>query len=146
MGYLEEARKRASRRKSAWNLLLIPAVFGTWLVMWYVSLQPVGRLLRYMRPDLRFVLLPDSFGGTLIGVGLLLAWLPLAMVIGNILVATVVPASESRPSESDARDHAIRIASGDHRHPGCLMRTTSAVTSPLRAVDYSNPRTARLIM
>jgi hypothetical protein len=102
MGYLEEARKRASRRKSAWNLLLIPAVFGTWLVLWYVSVQAVGQVLRYMRPGLRFVLLPDSGGGTLIGLGLLFAWLPLAMVIGNILVATVAPARRALDREAQA--------------------------------------------
>jgi hypothetical protein len=100
MGYLEEARKRASRRKSAWNLILIPAVFGTWIVMWYASVQVVGRLLRYTRPGLRFVLLPDSGAGTLIAVGLLFAWLPLAMIIGNILVAAVAPARRALDREA----------------------------------------------
>src|SRR5262245_27358423 len=101
MGYFEEARKRASRRKSAWNLLLIPAVFGTWLVMWYASVQAVGRFLRHTRPGLRFVLLPDSGGGTLIGLGLLFAWLPLAMVIGNIVVAAVAPARRTLDREAE---------------------------------------------
>ena len=102
MGYLDEARKRASRRKSAWNLLLIPAVSGTWLVMWYASVQVVGQLLRFTRPGLNFVLLPDSGGGTLIGVGLLFAWLPLAMIIGNFLVATVAPARRTLDREAQA--------------------------------------------
>jgi len=102
MGYLDEARKRASRRKSAWNLLLIPAVSGTWLVMWYASVQVVGQLLRFTRPGLNFVLLPDSGAGTLIGVGLLFAWLPLAMIIGNFLVATVTPARRTLNREAQA--------------------------------------------
>jgi hypothetical protein len=102
MGYLEEARKRASRRRSGWNLLLIPVVLGTWLVIWYVSVRAIGQLLRYTRPSLHFVLLPDSGGGTLIGLGLLLAWLPLAMVISNIVVATVVPARRALDREAQA--------------------------------------------
>jgi hypothetical protein len=102
MGYLEEARKRATRRKSPWNLLLIPAVFGTWLVMWYASIQAVGRLLRYTRPGLRFIFLPDSGGGTLIGLGLLFAWLPVAMIISNILVAAVAPARHALDREAQA--------------------------------------------
>jgi len=100
MGYLEEARKRASRRKSAWNLLLIPVVLGTWAVMWYASVRAVGQLLRHTHPGLRFVLLPDSGGGTLIALGLLFAWLPLAMVVGNILVATIAPARRTLDREA----------------------------------------------
>src|SRR5262249_46360483 len=102
MGYFEEARKRASRRRSAWNLLLIPAVLGTWAAMWYASVQAVGQLLRYTRPGLHFVLLPDSGAGTLIGLGLLFAWLPLAMVVSNILVATVAPARRTLDREAQA--------------------------------------------
>jgi hypothetical protein len=102
MGYFEEARKRASRRRSAWNLLLIPAVLGTWAAMWYTSVQAVGQLLRYTRPGLHFVLLPDSGGGTLIGLGLLFAWLPLAMVVSNVLVATVAPARRTLDREAQA--------------------------------------------
>ena len=101
MGYLEEARKRATRRRSAWNLLLIPVVLGTWAVMWYASVQAVGQFLRYTRPGLHFALLPDSGGGTLIGLGLLFAWLPLAMVVSNIFVATVAPARRTLDREAE---------------------------------------------
>jgi len=100
MGYLEEARKRATRRRSAWNLLLIPAVLGTWLTMWYASVRAAGQLLRYTHPGLRFVLLPDSPGGTLIALGLLFAWLPLAMVISNVLIAMLGPARRALDREA----------------------------------------------
>src|SRR5262245_10015078 len=102
MGYLEEARKRESRRKSAWNLLFIPVVLGTWAAMWYTSVRAVGQLLRYTHPGLHFVLLPDSSGGTLIGLGLLCAWLPLAMVVSNILVASIAPARRTLDREAQA--------------------------------------------
>lgn len=83
-------------------MLLIPVVLGTWLAIWYASVQAVGHLLRYMHPGLQFVLLPDSVGGTLIGLGLLVAWLPLAMVISNIVIATVAPARRALDREAQA--------------------------------------------
>jgi hypothetical protein len=100
MGYFEEARKRASRRRSAWNLLLIPVVLGVWLAMWYLSVRAVGQLLRHTHPDLQFVLLPDSGGGTVIGLGLLFAWLPIAMIISNLLIAAVAPARRALDREA----------------------------------------------
>jgi hypothetical protein len=102
MGYFEEARKRASRRRSAWNLLLIPVVFGIWLAIWYVCVRAVGQLLRQTHPGFQFVLLPDSGAGTVIGLGLLFAWLPVAMLISNLLVAAVAPARHALDREAQA--------------------------------------------
>ena len=45
---------------------------------------------------------PGSGGGTLIGLGLLFAWLPLAMVVSNVLVATVAPARRTLDREAQA--------------------------------------------
>jgi hypothetical protein len=92
MGYFEEARERAKRRKSPWNLLLIPAVFGTWVLMWYASVRAIGYIARRAQPESQFSLLPDSGAGILIAIGLLLAWLPIAAIIGNLIVTTIPPA------------------------------------------------------
>ena len=35
MSYLDEARSRAKRRKSPWNILLIPAVVLPLLTLWW---------------------------------------------------------------------------------------------------------------
>jgi hypothetical protein len=70
--------------------------------MWYVSVRAVGQVMRYTRPELHFILLPDSVGGTLIGVGLLFAWLPLAMIMTNVLVATLPPARRALDREVES--------------------------------------------
>ena len=100
MGYFKEARARAQRRRSPWNLLLIPAVLGTWLLTWLSSAWALGKLLRLARPGLEFVFLPDSGGGILMVLGLLAAWLPLAMIVGNLLVAAVPPARRALDLEA----------------------------------------------
>jgi hypothetical protein len=102
MGYFEEARKRRARRRSAWNLLLIPVVLATWLTIWYVSVRAMGQLVRQTHPGLQFVLLPDSGGGTVMGLGLLIAWLPVAMLISNLLIAAVAPARHALDREAQA--------------------------------------------
>ncbi len=105
MGYLEEARRRAKRRRSPLNLLLIPAVVGPWALTWYVSALLLGHVAHHHRPELNFVLLPDSGGGVLMGVGLLVAWLPVAMVIGNLIVAGI-------PAVRRTLDHEARSFPG----------------------------------
>src|SRR2546428_494591 len=89
MGYFEEARRRAKRRRNPLNLLLIPTVVAPWALIWYASARLLGHVARRFHPELNFVLLPDSGGGVLMGLGLLFAWLPVAMVLGNLLVAAI---------------------------------------------------------
>ena len=89
MGYADEARNRAKRRRSAWNLLLIPAVMAPWALLWYASARLLGGVARRLRPGLIFVLLPDSGAGLLMAIGLLFAWLPVAMVCRNLLAAAL---------------------------------------------------------
>lgn len=101
MGYFQEARARAKRRRSRWNLLLIPAVLGTWALTWYASARALGQLVRHLRPDRQFVFLPDSGGGALMAIGLLFAWLPLAMVLGNLLVAAIPAARRVLDREAE---------------------------------------------
>src|SRR5438067_1395736 len=89
MTYFDETQARAKRRKSAWNLLLILAVVIPWIIMWSASAWAFGNLYRLMHPTQDFVLLPDTVGGILMALGPLFAWLPLAMIIGNLLVAAI---------------------------------------------------------
>ena len=89
MDYFKEARSRAKRRKSPWNLLLIPGVVAPWAIIWYVSARVLGAVARRIHPELNFVLLPDSGGGILIALGLLFAWLLVAIVLGNMFVAAI---------------------------------------------------------
>jgi len=89
MSYLDDARVRARRRKSLWNLLLIPAVFIPWFTLWWLSARLIGQFARLVHPDLEFVLLPDTRGAILIALGLFFAWLGPAMIVGDLLVVLV---------------------------------------------------------
>lgn len=89
MGYFDEARSRARRRRSPWNLLLIPAFIAAWVLLWYASARVLGNVARRLDPGSSFVLLPDGSAGLLMALGLLFACLPVAMIVGNLLVAAL---------------------------------------------------------
>lgn len=92
MTYLDEARARAKRRKSPWNLLLIPAVVGPWFLATWTSWMWLGKLHAFLHPGAELRILPDGIGGILMGIGPMFAWVGPAMIVGNLLVAAVGPA------------------------------------------------------
>ena len=100
MSYFDEARARAKRRKSPWNLLLIPAVVGPWLFLSWFSAVGLGKLHRVIYPGHEFVILPETVGGILMAVAPLLAWLAPSMIIGNLLVAAISPAKRVLDAEA----------------------------------------------
>jgi|SRR4026209_2274583 hypothetical protein len=100
MGYIHEARIRALRRRSPWNLLLIPAVIAPWALLWYMSAVVIGQVVRSLHSELNFVLIPDSRGGILIAIGLLFAWLPVAMILGNLTVVMIPTAKRTLDDEA----------------------------------------------
>ena len=120
MTYWHRARTRAARRKSPWNLLLIPAALIPWFVGWWLSTIVFGQIYRLTHPGAWFILLPDSLGGVLIALGLLFAWCPVAMLIGNLLVHAV-------PAARRALDQEASTARGtDYRSSnGALLRLAS---------------------
>ncbi len=100
MGFLEDAARRARRRRSPWNLLLIPATVIPWLTAWWLSAGALGCLYRLVHPTAAFGILPDAPGGILMAVGPMFAWLPAAMVVGNLLVRAVPPARRTLDAEA----------------------------------------------
>ena len=100
MSYFDEARARAKRRRSPWNLLLIPAFFAPWALLWYASARVLRGVARHSHPELNFVLLPDSAGGILMAIGLLFAWFPIAMVVANLLVTAIPTARRALDNEA----------------------------------------------
>jgi hypothetical protein len=102
MSYLAEARRRALRRRSPWNFLLVPAIVAPWALLWYLSASVIAQVARRLHPELSFVLIPDSGGGILIVIGLCFAWLPVAMILANLMVV-VIPAAK-RTLDDEARD------------------------------------------
>jgi hypothetical protein len=102
MGYITNARTRAGRRRSLWNLLLVPCYLIPWFVLILASLIALGRLYCRVHAASGFELVPDSVGGVLMAVGSLFAWLGPAMILANLLVATVPPARRALDREAAA--------------------------------------------
>jgi urea transporter len=125
MSYWNQARMRATRRKSLWNLLLIPAAIVPWFAGWWLSVGLAGRMYSMMHPDTSFIVLPDTTGGVLIAVGLLCAWCPVAMITGNVLIHAL-------PAARQALDREASKARGtDFRSANRGLIRLSAVLIPL---------------
>jgi len=100
VSYLHSARLRAVRQKSPWNLLFIPAAFVPWFAGWWLSALVFGFLYSLIHPRASFMVLPETVGGILIALGLLLAWCPVAAMIGNALAHAVPAARRALDQES----------------------------------------------
>ena len=111
MGYMRDARNRAGRRRSLWNLLLIPCYFVPWLLLMLVSLIALGKLYSRVHAVEEFAIVPDTVGGIFMAVGSLFAWLGPAMIIANLLVATVPPARRALDREAATVPGTDRAAS-----------------------------------
>lgn len=101
MSYLEEARARAKRRKSRWNLLLIPAGFPPVVMVWAaaVLLAEQGHMHFYPGESLR------SGGGPWVvvaAVAPLFAAIPIGMLVGNFLVRQIAPARAALDREASS--------------------------------------------
>ena len=101
MGYITEARARAGRRRSGWNLLLIPSYIVPWFLLVFGSLVVLGRLYAVLhdRTDVG-ALLPDTRGSILIAVGVLFMWMGPSMILANQLVSVVRPARRALDLEA----------------------------------------------
>jgi hypothetical protein len=110
-GYLDRARQRATRRKSRWNLLLLPAVvlsIGSvaftivWLSDLYLGFRGCPPLFSPDTPEWR---------KTIVVCSALFVSLPLGMLLGNLLVWLIPPARRALNQEAEA-------------HPGTDYRTS----------------------
>lgn len=100
-GYLGRARQRAQRRKSPWNLILIPLVvlgvggsgYFLFRAMWgfHTWLYPahVGRLSEFWGKNISAASFVSSF---LLAVPLFFAALPIGMILANLVAWTIPPA------------------------------------------------------
>ena len=100
MGYISDARARAGRRRSPWNLLLIPCYLVPWFLLILASLAGLGRLYARVHAVGGFALVPDTVGGVLMAAGSLLAWLGPVMILANLLVASVPAARRALDQEA----------------------------------------------
>jgi hypothetical protein len=108
--YYRGAHIRAQRRKSAWNLLLLPLCFAAWLSIWYALFRFVWLLHVLVYPAHR---LADFWsGGISAGTAVLsflmvFALMPAAMTLGFMLencVVWLIPPLR-RVFDAEARDY-----------------------------------------
>ena len=100
MGYITDARTRAGRRRSRWNLLLIPCYLVPWLLLVLGSVIALGNLYGLIHVADGFRVLPDTVGGIFMAIGSLFAWLGPSMILANLMVATVPAARRALDREA----------------------------------------------
>ena len=102
MAYITVTRERAarSRRRSAWNLLLIPSYVIPWFLLVFASVSALGNLYAVRHPGIQFRVLPDTIGAIFMGVGSLFAWFGPSMIIANLLVSAVPAARRALDREA----------------------------------------------
>jgi hypothetical protein len=103
MSYIERAKSRASRRKSPWNLLLLAAFLGAFLVLLVASISMVELLHAGLYPSqsLRYA---QGVGVIVATCAPIIGALPLSMLVGNTVV-WLIP---------DAR-HALDLEAGSSK-------------------------------
>lgn len=127
MSYFKAARARAERRKSVWNLLLIPSFLLPWLLVWWVSVVHLGKLHRQLHPGREFVLLPEGMSGILMAIGPLLAWLAPAMIVANTLVSAIRPARRALDRDAASVPQADRSSANRALLKLSLLLTPAAL-------------------
>jgi hypothetical protein len=100
MAYLDDARSRAKRRKSPWNLLLIPAVLLPWGALCWVTWAAFAQAYRAMHPEQQFTGLPDGIAGIIMAVAPFFAWIGPSMILGNLFVAAIPQARRVLDAEA----------------------------------------------
>jgi hypothetical protein len=108
--YFAQAFARARRRKSPWNLPLIPLVFGGWFVLWWAFFRLAWRVHELLYPEHAGKFAEFWPGGVSLGAfipsfmmlfGLMVPALAIAMVAANAVLWLVPPAR--RALEAEAR-------------------------------------------
>ena len=111
-GYFSRARVRAKRRKSPWNLILIPLVicgiagvwYGLFKLMWWIhtTIYPehTGRFNEFWQEGIS---LPSFVSSFLLMIPLFIASIPLGMLLANSIAWCIRPAR--RAFEREAKGH-----------------------------------------
>jgi hypothetical protein len=81
---------RAKRRKSPWNLLLIPAIVIPWGILWWLWAAAANLLHGMIYPG-QHLMQSQGLGTILAAVSPLFGAMPVAMITGNFLVWLLPP-------------------------------------------------------
>jgi hypothetical protein len=101
MSYYEEARRRAQRLRSPWNLLLIPAVVLPAGSLWWGAVKGLEALHAVFYPAQNLRTASNSIGAIFATVSPFFATIPVAMIVGNYLVWLIPPARRVLAREAE---------------------------------------------
>jgi hypothetical protein len=106
--YYREARWRAQRRKSAWNILLSLFCIGSGLALWYASFRLVWALHAALYPDHRFnEFWQLGIGPSSLALSFLMMFAPvpgaitLGFMLGNVMAWLVPTARRTLDAEAE---------------------------------------------
>jgi hypothetical protein len=102
MNYISDAKVKAKRRKSKWNLLLIPTVLLSFGLIFYLSFLLMDFLHGIVYAGQSFTVTSRGIGAIMAAVGPLFGAIPVSMLLGNFIVYLVPPAR--RVLDSEARN------------------------------------------
>jgi hypothetical protein len=106
--FFTEARLRARRRNSAWNLILIPPALFGWLGSWYVFLRIVWAFHQIFYPQHAFHdFWQEGVGFESLVLSLLMLFAPfpasicIGLIFANCVASLIPPARETLDSEAE---------------------------------------------
>jgi hypothetical protein len=100
MNYINDAREKAKRRKSKWNLMLIPAMIIHFGVIFYLSFLLMNYLHGIIYVGQSFMVSSRGIGAIMAAVAPIFGAIPVSMLLGNFIVYLVPPARRVLDSEA----------------------------------------------
>ena len=129
MSYFRDARGRAGRRRSGWNLLLIPASLIPWLSGSYYASRLLSRLYGMHHPDVQFALIPDSPVGIPLAILPLMALISPSLIMGNLIVWLIPWARDALDNEAGGHSGASFAEAN-----AALLKFTACLSLPCLAL------------
>jgi hypothetical protein len=130
VSYFEEARARARRRKSRWNLLLIPAAAVPVALLWACALLAAEQVhLRFFREES----LRTGEGPWIViaAVAPLLGAIPIGMLLGNLMIHRIEGARMALDREAAPEPRLSERASNAALARAALYATVASLAAVL---------------
>jgi hypothetical protein len=134
--YIAEMRARATRRKSKWNLLLIPFAIAGLALSWYGLVEPLQRFRSRFFPIDAFLMNGTRLGNIVLYVAPFFPSICIGILIANLAVWIIPPAR--RTLNEEARGDASAAFKSSNLAVAKLLVLTSILTLPIAAVGATS--------